>query len=737
MQSAVAELSASITKLATPQLLASEIKNTDSGIQIGWEVVNGAASYDIYRKTSDSEYAYIGNTSKTTYVDTTALNGIKYSYKVAAKDANGGVGAYGVGYTFVRLVSPTGLATLTVANGIEFTWGAVAGADKYFVYRATTTDDFEIIGETTATTYTDTTAEKDVLYRYTVKAYTSGISSAYNTAGVQGKNFGTVSELACEITDNGALLTWNLLTGADGYKIYRKNANGGEYVLLTTVTGTNTYEDTTIPSGVLCNYKVEPYSGVCVGIMTAPSASAKYLAIPKIDAANAGDGMISVVISSVYGAEKYIIERADGEGSTTFVKIAEITGTEYMDEYNIVAGEFYQYRVKAVAGTLESAYGSDSLYKMIAPTIKKLTNEIAGIKIEWSAVGDATGYNVYRKQVGTTQWKLIRGNVQTTYYTDATVGSGEGWQYTVEAITPDGTTGYNLIGKKIIFLETPDVVSLKNTTSGIKFTWDKVKGATGYYVYRREYKNGKWSGWTRLYTAKATATSYTDTSKKSSKYSGIYYRYTVKAICEDDGVTYNGGYDSYGLKIKNLTTPDVKSATNGSSGITVKWSKVSGASKYYVYRSEYKNGDWTGWKKIYEAKSSASSYTDKSIKSSKNSGKNYKYTVRAVSGEYSSAYESGVKTKWLSVPTLKSATSSKSGITFKWNKVTGASGYYVYRKTGSGSWKKIATVKGGTKISYVDKSAKKGKTYKYTVRAYNGSYTSAYSSTGKTCKDLY
>ena len=41
------------------------------------------------------------------------------------------------------------------------------------------------------------------------------------------------------------------------------------------------------------------------------------------------------------------------------------------------------------------------------------------------------------------------------------------------------------------------------------------------------------------------------------------------------------------------------------------------------------------------------------------------------------------------------------------------------RKTGNGAWKQIANVKGGTKISYLDKTAKKGVTYKYTVKAYN------------------
>jgi fibronectin type 3 domain-containing protein len=57
--------------------------------------------------------------------------------------------------------------------------------------------------------------------------------------------------------------------------------------------------------------------------------------------------------------------------------------------------------------------------------------------------------------------------------------------------------------------------------------------------------------------------------------------------------------------------------------------------------------------------------------------------------------------------------------------VTGASKYYVYRKTASGSWSKIATT---TSTSYTDKTAKKGTTYYYTVKAVSGSYLSSYTS---------
>ena len=69
----------------------------------------------------------------------------------------------------------------------------------------------------------------------------------------------------------------------------------------------------------------------------------------------------------------------------------------------------------------------------------------------------------------------------------------------------------------------------------------------------------------------------------------------------------------------------------------------------------------------------------------------------------------------LGKPALKTVSKSGSAaIKVSWNKVNGATGYEVYRYTGS-KWTKIATTKA---TSYTDKKVKKGTTYKYKIRAY-------------------
>lgn len=84
----------------------------------------------------------------------------------------------------------------------------------------------------------------------------------------------------------------------------------------------------------------------------------------------------------------------------------------------------------------------------------------------------------------------------------------------------------------------------------------------------------------------------------------------------------------------------------------------------------------------------------------------------------------------LSTPKLVSATGSASSVKVKWKKVSAASGYYVYRKVSGGKWSKIGTIKNKNTVTYTDKTAKVGKTYYYTVRAYKGSVKSSYVKAG-------
>ena len=270
-------------------------------------------------------------------------------------------------------------------------------------------------------------------------------------------------------------------------------------------------------------------------------------------------------------------------------------------------------------------------------------------------------------------------------------------------------------------------LTLENNNCGVKISWKEALRADEYIIYRKEYINGKWeSKWVRIGTSETL--DYVDTDVNS----GIHYKYTVKA----SNTTGCGGFNETGFIIKYLAQPKLSSVSNGSGSVTVKWGKVSGASGYRLYRATYNatTKKWSGWTKIYQG--NGSSFTDKSRKS----GTFYKYAIHAYSGDYKSATSASVQIKYLSIPSLKKVVSGKSGVTFTWGKISGAKEYEVYRRTYSKGkwtgWTKIATVK-NTSSSYLDKSAKKGVTYKYTVRAKSDSHRSSYNTKGLQIKDKY
>ena len=82
----------------------------------------------------------------------------------------------------------------------------------------------------------------------------------------------------------------------------------------------------------------------------------------------------------------------------------------------------------------------------------------------------------------------------------------------------------------------------------------------------------------------------------------------------------------------------------------------------------------------------------------------------------------------IQAPTNINASNESNGIRVAWTKSSSAKGYYVYRRSGKDSWKKVATV---TATTYLDKSVKNGTTYYYTVQAYSGNTKSSYDKTGK------
>ncbi|MBQ6935039.1 MAG: hypothetical protein IJN49_00695 [Clostridia bacterium] len=345
--------------------------------------------------------------------------------------------------------------------------------------------------------------------------------------------------------------------------------------------------------------------------------------------------------------------------------------------------------------------------KVKAPEITQAKSVNGYISLTWKATYGATSYDIIRNGI-------VVATVNSLNYKDAEISSGESYKYKIKAVSEDGRV-YTSKTKTVYYLGTPVLKSATTTKNGVCVKWNAVNSAENYSVYRKTAN----SSWTRI--GNTTGISFTDKTAKS----GTKYFYTVIA----NSSVAKSGYDSSGVSVYYIATPPLSSITNKNGSVVVKWGSVKGAKSYNVYRKTSKNGSW-----VKIASTTGTTYTDKNIKS----GNNYFYTVKAYNGSNTSSFvTSGIATKYLSTPKLTKISSGKNGVTVSYSKITGATGYAVYRKTGNGNWSKIATVTGNSKTSYLDKTAKKNVTYTYTVRAVNGKYMSSYNTKGITVKDKY
>ena len=144
-------------------------------------------------------------------------------------------------------------------------WTPVEGAVKYEVYRSGTKNGtYTLLGTTANLNYTDNKANAGYTYYYKVKA----VSKVKSTAN---SYYSTVIAATCHCARpvvkiattpaGNPTLTWNAVTGASQYEIYRATSQSGTYTKMFTTTKTS-YTNTSAKAGTTYYYKVKAISKV-------------------------------------------------------------------------------------------------------------------------------------------------------------------------------------------------------------------------------------------------------------------------------------------------------------------------------------------------------------------------------------------------------------------------------------------------------------------------------------------
>ena len=246
--------------LARPVLTVTNVASSGK-IKLSWKAIDGAEEYQIQRSTDGETWSTLKNTTSTSYTNTSAQAGTTYYYRVRAiAEKSAANSVYSVVKSLTCKLARTTVTLTSVASTgkIKVSWTAVTGAQGYAVYRSEDSDgDYELLTETTSTSYTDKSAVAEEKYYYKVVVLAE--NEAANSAASSVKN--RTCDLArpvVEISDNGKgkpRLTWDKVDGAVEYKVYRATSKSGTYSLVKTTTSTS-YANTGATSGKTYYYKV-------------------------------------------------------------------------------------------------------------------------------------------------------------------------------------------------------------------------------------------------------------------------------------------------------------------------------------------------------------------------------------------------------------------------------------------------------------------------------------------------
>ena len=329
-------------------------------------------------------------------------------------------------------------------------------------------------------------------------------------------------------------LTWNAVSGATSYRVFRSESRGTGYSLLGTTTATS-YTNTGAAVGKTYYYRVKAANSVGTsGYSNIVSGKAKAAApaAPSVTIGNSSTGKPRLTWKAVSGAVSYRIYRSESRG-TGYSLLGTTSSTSYVNT-GAAAGKTYYYRVKAVnrdgmaSGYSNIVSGKAKAAAPAAPSVTAGNSSTGKPRLTWKAVSGAVSYRIYRSESRGTGYSLL-GTTSSTSYVNTGAAAGKTYYYRVKAVNRDGmASGYSNIVSGKATLPAPVLnIGLSVSSGKPMLAWDAVPGATSYRIYR---STSRGTGYSLLATT--TSTSHVNTSAAK----GTTYYYRVKA-CNAAGLS--------------------------------------------------------------------------------------------------------------------------------------------------------------------------------------------------------
>ena len=347
------------SSLATPTLVS--VQATSAGTKVKWKPVSNAEGYNIYRKTTNTNWiviATITNSNATYFIDKNVINSTDYTYSIDAfcKGVRSKFNHSGVSLHYIS--SPEA----TIKNkpgGVSISWKKHPTATKYKIFRKT-----ESSGKwkKIKTVNGDTFSFIDTNAKNGEKAY-YGIAAVENNGSRSSieKNKSIIFIPAPVIkkyknTDSGIKVYWEAVEGATKYKLSRKVQGGNWENVKTVSANTLGCTDKNAVPGVKYYYRVKSVADNRSN--TSKSISAYKVEPPQNINLNLASNGVRITWTGVKNADYYAIYRKNDAGKWVKIHTTKNSSMLTYTDKNIVAGSEYTYTVATWYKKGKSVYGS-------------------------------------------------------------------------------------------------------------------------------------------------------------------------------------------------------------------------------------------------------------------------------------------------------------------------------------------------------------------------------------------
>jgi fibronectin type 3 domain-containing protein len=495
--------STSVTPPAAPTGLIAYRGNAQAALN--WNVVSNATAYKIKRSTtSGSSYALITSTAGTDVVDAGLSNGITYYYVVSALNGNG----ESINSAQIK-VTPLAAPNAGVAISIDFDGGGNS-------WTATTMGKTEQAGVVVATNWNNAATKSGTVNSLgqsdgatTTASVTWSGNNTWNTAnadvagddrmmkgyldlspnGSPTNATVTVTNLPAAYTNNGysVYVYYDGDSGSDRIGIYNIGTVtnyptklgginfSGEYVQANNSAGNYMVFNNLTVRGFTLIANGNPSDGTSGRApINGIQVVANIFSAPTNLTATAGDSQVALSWYVVSNAARYNVKRWSVSASD-YVTVTNVAGTNAVNA-GLTNGVTYFYVVSATNSSGESAYSTEASATPLpaVPATPATVNATAGdtqVALSWSAVSNATGYNVKSSLTNGGTYAVIRTNLNSLTFTNTGLVNGTTYYYVVSALNLGGESTNSVQASALPVSLVPPQLQIGLNAGQLQFTW--------------------------------------------------------------------------------------------------------------------------------------------------------------------------------------------------------------------------------------------------------------------------